>query len=157
VQAFHDMTALREAARTGGVRSSLAILNARVLHRYTAIYQLREDTLYCAYLYDKTQAVNADFLQAVPLGDSFCQFVFRDGLFLVDDSASDKRLDGHPYQGVVMAYHALPLLDNRGELYGTLCHLDLERRELPAGELEYLQKAARLIAGCVVSEAATQA
>jgi GAF domain-containing protein len=84
-----------------------------------------------------------EFLKVVPFEHSFCQFVLRDGIFLTSDSAADRRLDGHPYQGVMVTYHGVPLLDNPGELFGTMCHFDVVSYELPDAELELLRLAAR--------------
>ena len=132
--------------RAEGVLAGLRLLNARVPHRYTGVYRLLDDELRCEHLFDKADAGTPDLLAAVPLRDSFCQYVFRDGLFLIEDSAKDGRLDGHPYQGTVAAYHAVPVLGCHGDLRGTLCHLDTEPRVLPDSEVEYLQKAARNLA-----------
>jgi GAF domain-containing protein len=126
--------------------AGLQLLNARVPHRYTAVYRLLDDELRCEHLVDKTGAATPDILVAVPLRDSFCQYVFREGVFVIEDSAKDRRLDGHPYQGTVAAYHAVPVLGGQGELRGTLCHLDTEPRVLPDSEIEYLQKTSRSLA-----------
>lgn len=125
--------------------AGLAFLNARVPHRYTAVYELSEGMLRNLYIFDKLGEVVPDFLEAVPLQDSFCQFVLRDGLFTTVDTAADKRLDGHKYQGVMGSYHGLPLLDNHGELFGTICHFDTTRHPLSDDEFEVLRQAARLL------------
>lgn len=137
-----ELDALLDVARRSGVREVLARLNERVPHRYTAIYRLDGDMLQCVHLIDKTGAVQPGFLAEVSLQDSFCQFVFRDGIFLTENSAFDHRLDGHPYQGIVVSYHAIPLVVNGGTLFGTLCHLDTVPRDLPEPELDLLQRVA---------------
>lgn len=53
-------------------------------------------------LHDKAGEIRPELLAEVSMADSFCQFVLRDGVFRTDDSASDARLKGHPYQGVVV-------------------------------------------------------
>lgn len=137
--------ALLDVARRSGAREVLARLNARVPHRYTAIYRLDGDMLQCVHLIDKTGAVQPGFLAEVSLQDSFCQFVFRDGIFLTENSAFDHRLDGHPYQGIVVSYHAIPLLADGGTLFGTLCHLDTVPRDLPEPELDLLRRVANAL------------
>lgn len=122
---------------------ALDFLNARVPHRYTGVYRLAEGFLHNLYLHDKLGQVTPEFLQVVPFEDSFCQFVLREGVFLVEDSGGDRRLDGHKYQGVMVAYHGVPLLDDRGELFGTLCHFDVKSHGLASNELEFLLQAAR--------------
>lgn len=140
-EALEAYKALLEATGPAG----LAFLNARVPHRYTAVYRLDGAVLRNVHLFDKEGVVTPDFLETVPLQDSFCQFVMRDGGFTCNDTAGDRRLDGHKYQGVMGSYHGLPLLDNHGELYGTLCHFDTERHALPDEEFALLQKVARVL------------
>lgn len=86
-----------------------------------------------------------EFLAVVPWEESFCQFTMRDGLFVTTDSGEDSRLDGHKYQGVLRSYVGLPLLDNRGELMGTMCHFDPRALELPDAEFELFRRAANLL------------
>ncbi len=125
--------------------AGLDFLNARVAHRYTAVYRLENAVLHNVHLFDKLGMVRPDFLAQVPLQDSFCQFVMRDGGFTSTDTGCDGRLDGHKYQGVLGSYHGVPLMDNYGRLYGTLCHFDTERHPLPDDEFALMQKAARLL------------
>lgn len=43
----------------------------------------------------------------------------------------------------MVSYHGVPLVDNRGELFGTLSHFDVVSRVLPHGEFILLNLAAR--------------
>jgi GAF domain-containing protein len=115
------------------------------VHRYTAIYQLRGLQLKNIGLYDKSGEIKPEHLDEVAFEASFCQFVLRDGLFRTENSASDNRLDGHPYQGVMLSYHGVPLLDDAGRLYGSLCHFDVTQHLLPDEDFEFLQRAARVL------------
>lgn len=126
-----------------GAAAAVAYLNHGVPHRYTAAYRIDGDVLHNVLLHDKQGQVRPEFLAAVPMADSFCQFVLRDGVFSTDDSALDVRLEGHPYQGVMICYHGVPVMSSRGELWGTLCHFDVSPIELPDAEFELLQLAAR--------------
>lgn len=114
---------------------------------YTAVYRLESGILHNHALFDKLGAVRPAHLASVPLGVSFCQFVFRDGSFDTSDSARDRRLDGHPYQGVVVSYTGVPITERfgAGEIIGSLCHLDLCERHLAPEEFHLLQQAARRI------------
>lgn len=125
--------------------AGLAFLNARVPHRYTGVFRLHEGALRNMFLHDKLGEIVPEFLQVVPLCDSFCQFTLRDGLFTTQDSAADPRLDGHKYKGVLLSYIGLPLLDSRGELYGTMCHFDAQALELDDNEFEIFRAAAQLL------------
>ncbi|RYH22922.1 MAG: guanylate cyclase, partial [Alcaligenaceae bacterium] len=127
MNSLSDLTPHQLKARLAeqGLQAGIAALNAAVPHRYTGVYRLRGDALFNVVLHDKQGAVRPQELAVVQLGDSFCQFVLRDGSFLVADSGQEGRLDGHRFQGVVVAYHGVPVADNAGGLYGTLCHFDL--------------------------------
>lgn len=125
--------------------AGLAFLNARVPHRYTGIFRLHQGALHNTFLFDKLGEMVPEFLQVVPLLDSFCHLTLRDGVFATHDSAGDKRLDGHKYQGVLLSYIGLPLLDNQGELYGTICHFDAQALQLADAEFDILRKAAQLL------------
>lgn len=126
-----------------GVLSGLAYLNARVPHRFTTINRFQSDWIHCLYLFDKRGAVTPEHVRPVAMGSSFCQFVARDGFFMSCDTAEDSRLDGHPNQGVYRAYVGVPVLDNSGQLWGTLCHLDLRESSIGDEEFDFLQRASR--------------
>jgi GAF domain-containing protein len=121
------------------------MLNHRVPHRFTAIYRLIGQALYNVATVDKHLHLEPLDLKVVPLKDSFCQFVLRDGLFLTRESGSDARLDGHPYSGVVGCYVGVPVRNRDGKVAGTLCHFDLESHEVSDDEYLLLDRAARLM------------
>jgi len=137
---------LRSTLLDAGIDGCLKLLNQPVEHRYTAVYRLRDATLTNVGLHDKQGEVKPEYLAQVPLENSFCQFVLRDGVFMTDDSSLEQRLEGHPYKGVMMAYHGVPVRDQQGALYGTLCHFDLVQRKLSDQDFELLQQAATLLA-----------
>jgi GAF domain-containing protein len=128
-----------------GLHVALSELNQRVLHRYTAVYRLDGAMLRNVELVDKKGEGRPDFLAVVPMGASFCQFVLRDGMFLTSNSAEDNRLDGHPYKGVMVAYHGVPIPGPEGSLFGTLCHFDVQEQALDDAEFAYLQTVARVL------------
>ena len=134
-----------DALQRAGVDEALRVLNQRVPHRYTAVYQLDGTVLRNLFLYDKQGEIRPEYLAEVDMGDSFCQFVLREGAFLTDNSAFDRRLDGHPYQGKMVAYHGVPVAGPDGRLLGTLCHFDTEPRGLVSEEFACLERAARLL------------
>lgn len=134
-----------EVCEKYGIAAALIALNRGVPHRYTAAYRLERDILRNVELIDKAGEDRPEYLATVPLQTSFCQLVLRDGKFLTSDSGSDSRLDGHPYKGVMVAYHGVPIVDDRGALVGTLCHFDLEQQPLPDEEFDRLQSVGRVI------------
>ena len=128
-----------------GLTAGLTALNGRVPHRYTAVYQLEDLKLRNIELVDKVGEARPEFLAEVPLGDSFCQFVLRDGVFFTSNAGLDRRLDGHKYQEAMGSYHGVPVLDAQGQLYGSLCHFDTEPQPLSDAEFEHLQRVALTI------------
>lgn len=141
-----DIRQFQNALAGLGAPAALAYLNAGVDHRYTAAYRLADQKFENVFLHDKQGEVVPEFLAVVPFEESFCQFVLRDGSFSTSDSAADRRLDGHLYQGVVVCYHGVPIADDARQLLGTLCHFDVAERPLPASEYELLEKAALALA-----------
>lgn len=129
----------------GGAQAALDYLNQGVPHRYSAIYRFDGRLLRNVLLSDKLDEVRPDFLLAVPFEHSFCQFVLRDKAFRTEDSRADRRLDGHPYQGVVISYHSVPVTADNGTLWGTLSHFDMRSLPLPDAEFHLLERAARLL------------
>ncbi len=125
--------------------AGLDFLNARVPHRFTGVYRLENGVMHNVYLHDKQGEVIPEYLQAVPLGDSFCQFVLRDREFRTCDTARESMLNGHKYQGVIGAYYGVPLVNNYGDLYGTLCHFDVLNYSISDDEFAFFSKAALLL------------
>ena len=144
-----DIREFRSILSALGAPAALAYLNAGVDHRYTAAYRLADRQFENVLLHDKQGEVVPEFLAVVPFEVSFCQFVLRDGFFSTADSAADRRLDGHPYQGVMVTYHGVPIEDDTGELIGTLCHFDVAERPLSDSEFGLLQAAARALPGAL--------
>lgn len=140
-----SLAALASVLETNGAAAAIRYLNAGVTHRFTAAYRLDSDILRNVLLCDKLGEICPEYLAEVPLNTSFCQFVLRDGVFKTTNTAHDRRLDGHPYQGVLICYHGVPLLSTTGELWGTLCHFDVQELTLPDAEFELQQQAARLL------------
>jgi hypothetical protein len=128
-----------------GLKGVLRFLNARVPHRFTAVYRLEQHMLVNVATFDKHMHLEALDLKAVPLKDSYCQFVLRDGLFLTDDSGQDVRLGGHPYAGIVGSYIGVPIARKPGSLDGTLCHFDLACQPVSDEEYLLLERAALLL------------
>lgn len=142
------LDALRMVAneiRSCGLIAGLEILNRRVPHRFTAIYRLADGVMHNVALVDKEKSVDAFELQAVPLTDSFCNFVLKDGFFITTQSGTDPRLEGHPYSGIVGSYVGVPIPDANGELNGTLCHFDFKDYPISDAEFRLLERLAQTL------------
>lgn len=145
---LRDISVFTATLASQGADAALAFLNAGVPHRYSAVYRLDGRTLKNVLLRDKAGEITPDYLADVPFETSFCQFVIRDGHFQTGDSALDRRLDGHPYQGVMVSYHGVPIMSG-GEIWGTLCHFDVVPQPLSDEEFELLRAAAAVTPGFV--------
>lgn len=140
---FDAMTAALEA---GGLVAALKVLNDRVVQRYSAVYRLTPDRrLENVAFVDKLQMPYPEHLLAVPYGMSFCQFTFADGEFRTSDSSMDRRLEGHPYKGLVNSYHAVSIVGDNGDITGSVCHFDLDAAPLADEDFKLLQSAARAL------------
>lgn len=128
-----------------GLEAGIRFLNKRVLHRFTAVYRLEDTVMRIVHVLDKEGGKVLPALTNVPLADSFCQFVIRDGGFVTSNSAQDYRLAGHKYQDVIASYVGMPLRGRNGQLWGTFCHMDLVPRPINNQELEFLQQVAVLL------------
>lgn len=140
-----DIKQFSSVLMSSGAPAALAYLNQGVPHRYSAIYRLADEKFENLFLHDKQGEITPEFLAVVPFEISFCQFVLRDGVFTTNDSAADRRLDGHPYQGVMVSYHGVPIAGDDGSLLGTLCHFDVSKHPLAKDEFALLQSAARTL------------
>lgn len=143
----HELTPSQLLAilRGRGLDAGMEALNASVAHRYTGIFHIAGPRLYNVHVYDKLGQSRLEGLAVVTLADSFCQFVLRDGELLTENSLHDERLVDSPYRGVVVAYHGVPIGDNLGGLWGTLCHFDFEERGLSEKQYELLKAAGHML------------
>ncbi len=139
------MKKFNDALMTGGVRSALEVLSARVPHRFTAVYRFNGQMLRSEAFVDKEGGPPILRFLNVDLGHSFCQYVMRDGYFETENTADDDRLHGHIAQGRILSYHGVPLLDVDGKPFGSLCHFDTVIRSLGVNEFDYMKRAAVIL------------
>ncbi len=145
MQSARNVETFAELLSEKGPAAALEYLNQGVPHRYSAVYRFDGGLLRNVLLHDKLDEVRPEYLLAVPFEHSFCKFVLRDKAFRTEDSRLDQRLDGHPYQGVVISYHSVPLTDAVGMLWGTMSHFDMVGFPLPDSEFDLLERAARVL------------
>lgn len=146
--------AIQDALTQGSLIRALLLLNEGVPHRFTAAYFLNDGVLHNRGLVDKRMEAVPHFLLSVPLADSFCKFLIRDGHFETHDSSVDSRLDGHLYQGVIAAYTGAPITESSGHwMIGNICHFDLLPQKVTAAQRELLKRAARMVPARALHEA----
>jgi hypothetical protein len=140
---------VQQELHANGLAAALGVLNARVPHRFTGVYQRDGEVMRNVALFEKPSRLEPVDLSVVPVKDSFCQYVLRDSLFVTNDSGRDDRLAGHPYSGVVGCYVGVPISRGQGTLDGTLCHFDLVDQPIDDDEFLLLQHAAGLFSSFI--------
>ena len=143
-KAAADTERLRSTLASVGLHGALAWLNSRTTFRYTGIYHLEDGFMRMVAMFDR-DGEDIKALTVIPFGDSFCQFVMRDGVFNTVHTAEDSRLIGHAYRDIVASYFGLPLASGPGDFYGTLCHFDLVPKAVADEEIEFLYGVAPLL------------
>lgn len=124
IQAATDQIAF--LARHRRVHDALSELNAHTGCRFSAIFKFEEEALKNLVLVDRDQQ-SAPLMATIPIEQSYCLYIQQNpSVFVVHDSLSDMRVEGHPKQSVVRTYHGYPLTDESGKLFGTLCHFDFD-------------------------------
>ena len=107
-----------------GVRAAIAFLNSLTTHRFTALYLFDGHVEIAAFGTARTPRHNRRRTSrfwphiAVYVRDS-------SSTFATSDSLQDERVAGHPKRLQVQAYCGVPLLDDDGRVFGTICHFDL--------------------------------
>lgn len=135
-----------------GVDAALEELNACTPCRFTGIFELVGANLINRHLVDRLKAPRAKYLEVIPFKDSFCQIALREGEFRSHNTTADSRVDYSPYQGLVVSYHAVPLLDRALTLRGTLCHFDMVETALDDYQFALLRQAARILPPFIYAE-----
>ncbi len=141
----HNVEHFLQALQGQGVDAALGLLNQATDCRYTAVFELVGENLINRHFFDRRHAPRPAYMESVPFGDSYCQIALREGEFRSQDTAHDSRVDYSPYKGVVVSYHAVPLLARGTSLRGTLCHFDLVPSSLDDYQFAMLRQAARIL------------
>jgi hypothetical protein len=128
-----ELAMLQTQLNSGGAMAGLQFLNGRVPHRFTAIYKFQGAMERAVFIYDKLGQPN-ERLNAIPLVDSFSQYITASTPFSVTDSATDGRLGEHKHRGVVSSFYGVSLLQADGMPTGSLCHYDFDAQAMPTPE-----------------------
>ena len=143
---------LTRCLNSGGLSNGLAYLNRRVLHRFTAVYKFQDDAFWLMAFADKLNEAVPDALGLVAFDDSFCQYSIGLGCFVSPDTAADKRLDGHVHQATLGSYVGLPIENQAGGIYGTICHMDLKPQSISDNEFGFLLRSAEVLSHYVMAD-----
>lgn len=140
-----DETRLETAAQTGGAAAVVDLLGKASPSRFTAVFELVGTDLLNTIWFDKRGEARPSFAISIPFRDSFCRIALQEGEFRSFDTATDPRVQYSPYKGVIVSYYAVPLVDFRGALRGTLSHFDFEKVMVDDRTFELMRRAATLL------------
>jgi GAF domain-containing protein len=141
--------AFTDELRERGVRAALAWLNARVPHRFTGIYRFDPPILRNVRLFDRENPT-LDIVSDAPLRETYCSIIGETGhAFAVTDALHDERVRDHPARTSVLSYCGVPLRDDSGVAFGTLCHFDLVAGSAHPDEIRILEAVAPLLVGAL--------
>lgn len=128
-----DLAMLQRQLDAGGIMAALRSLNARVGHRFTAVYKFQGEMQRAVFICDKL-GQPGPCLNAIPIADSLSRFITPTQPFGVADSTTDGRLSEYKYRGVVASYYGVSLSQAGGKPVGSLCHFDFDVQPVPEPE-----------------------
>ena len=142
VAAFHQFEVLVERS---GVRLGFAYLLGYTNYRFVGIWRFHDGKVNAALHIDR-QRPSAATVTEVPDNATHCCFV-RDsrGVFMTANSLRDWRTEGHPARVGVSSYCGVPIMDEEGRIFGTLCHYDVVPRDPEQVDLELMLQVARYL------------
>jgi GAF domain-containing protein len=112
-----------------GVRDALAELLKLTDYRFIGIFRFKDGMANAAVHYDRDNPRELH-AEEVPDTATYCCYVRdRRGVFMTANAMLDSSTEGHPARQAVPAYCGVPIMDPQGELFGTLCHYDVEPRD----------------------------
>ena len=140
-----ERAGLEHALGSGGIRGALRFLNQRTVHRFTGIYQFRDQELVNLYLYDREDP-NVQPAPAQALDSSYCAFLkATNQAFVVASAAHDPRVTDHPKRELIASYCGVPLIRPDGSPYGSLCHFDYRPLVFSDMDLAFMEACAPII------------
>lgn len=144
---------LKAVLRAGDLRGAVIYLNSLTRHRFTSLFRFDGGMLRNAVFFDRENP-EQDHCDDLPVLASYCVFVRDRGeTFRIGDSRHDERLGDHPKRAHVRSYCGVPLLDERGRMFGTLCHFDMEPREISPENVALMEAIAPLLPGYCAARA----
>jgi GAF domain-containing protein len=139
------LTELRRLVAGAGVRSGLIFLNKLTSHRFTALYRFDGELLRNLFFFDRENPGQVSSPE-IPILASYCVFVRDSGeTFNVSNSEEDERVAGHPKRLQIRAYIGVPLLDEDGKMFGTICHFDVQPRPIEEENVQLMEQMAGIL------------
>ncbi|MHC5613639.1 MAG: GAF domain-containing protein [Nostoc sp.] len=141
----NSLCELRSILARQDVRAAIIFLNGLTEHRFTSLYRFDDQTLHNICFFDQDNPTE-ELMPDIPVMASYCVFVrSRRGTFTIPDSLQDEGLRGHPKWQEVRAYCGVPLLDENGKMFGTICHFDFRPLPISNVNVELMEAVAPLI------------
>jgi GAF domain-containing protein len=140
-----NLQLLRKVISQSGVRAGLEFLNKLTNHRFTALYRFDGEMLKNIFLFDRENP-HQESTAEIPVLASYCVFVRDSGAsFCVENSVTDARTVNHPKKLKIKSYCGVPLLDQFGKMFGTICHFDVNPRGTSVDNVALMEDFASLI------------
>ena len=80
------------------------------------------------YLFDRQTGLGRDSTVA-KVSDTYCLWINETlSVVQMSDAMTDPRAENHSKRETVRSYCGGPILDQAGDLFGTICHFDFEPR-----------------------------
>jgi len=92
------------------------------------------------------QYPSAEAPEEIPVEASYCVFIRDTALpFQVEDSLTDSRVENHPKRCEIQAYYGVPLKDEYGITFGTLCHFDVRPVSITDANVRQMEEFAKIV------------
>ena len=138
---------LRKLVGAGDVRAGLKYLNSLTPHRFTGLYLFDDPKLKNKHIID-AEDLDIETLPDVPLTATYCSFTRSKGEVLsIENSLEDDRVQDHTARDEIISYCGVPLQDQSGEIYGTICHFDYNSVSISDLNVALLEAVAPLLKG----------
>lgn len=139
------MVKMKAVRGTEGVRGVLIYLNGLTVHRFTALYRFDADILKNLVFFDREHPEIASCPE-IPVMASYCVFVRNSRQqFAMADSLVDPRALDHPKRLEIRSYCGVPLVDEHGRMFGTVCHFDTRPLQISDENVELMELVARML------------
>ncbi|HEY1012471.1 MAG TPA: GAF domain-containing protein [Herpetosiphonaceae bacterium] len=139
------IAAIKAALGADDIAGALKTLNQQTPYRFTALFRFEDPTLRNAYLIDRENPGSPP-LPDLPITASYCVYIRQTARqFVTPDSWADERVRDHPKRQEIRTYCGVPVLNDDGSLFGSLCHFDFEVKPVADADIDLLERAADLL------------
>jgi GAF domain-containing protein len=136
---------LEQTLSEQGMPAAVALLNSHTHCRFTSVYRFDADVLRNITFFDRLNP-ETDPPDDIPIEASYCVYV-RDTRrpFHVADALYDLRVESHPKRQVIHSYYGVPLENELGDTFGTLCHFDVQAVPISEENISLMEAFAKML------------